>query len=425
MSPQTTDPSSSPTALPSSIPTVAPTLNPTDNPAVGVSNHPTRFPSVNPTRFPSFNPTRFPSVNPTFSPILTANPTLFPSPISTVSSTTNPSFNPTTHPSLTPSQTPSVHPTVYPIKSTQTTDPSAIPTVSPTTNPSFNPTTHPSLTPSQTPSVHPTVYPIKSTQTTDPSAIPTVSPTTNPTVSPTMDPSASPLSDAPTEYPSDSPSSFPTSLPSETPENSGGNCDTNESLEMDHCDETDDEPKGMCSLLIEVEFSVCYVHCYKNKRSKLWNNVKLCLCHNVFKDTEFEDNKSKKCYIEYYHLGYLVNGIEKSDVDPGFNCTVQQNFEMSTGMYNEDCDYLSDIAKWLQSADNQQDVVDALEQCNLIYSQQESNKHPRGFGGIVSGSVNIDLRDDKGNIVNVNMALNRGTRCLFFCTIFFLFLISS
>eukprot|EP01083_Nonionella_stella_P222853 794844_1 len=364
---------SNPTSFPSSIPTASPTTNP----------------SLSPSQVPSVPPTQYPTISPTSSSAPTA------------SQTSNPTNSPTVIPIASASDNPTTSPTSFP-SSIPTTFPSSIPTVSPTLGPTDNPTASPISGVSN----HPTLSPLV---TLNPSSFPTTSPSQLPSALPTMAPTQSMQSVNPTS----SPSQLPT-------ENTREDCDSNNSLEMDDCDETYDEPEGVCSLLIEAGFSVCYVDCYTNQRSKLWNNVKLCLCHNMFKDTGFDDNKSKKCYIEYYHFGYLVNGIEKSD----FNCTVQQKIEMSTGMYNEDCNYLSDIAKWLQSADNQQDVINALEQCNLIYSKQESSKHPQGFGGIVSGHFDIDLRDDQGNVVNVSIAFNQDTysmRSIVFCVIFVVF----
>ncbi|MGN1367525.1 MAG: hypothetical protein ACI4WX_01540, partial [Aristaeellaceae bacterium] len=100
--PSAADETAEPTITPTAVPTVTLSPSPTATPTVSPSPTPTATPTATPSPTPTASPTAAPSPTPT------ATPTASPSPTPTVTPTAAPSPTPTATPTASPSPTPTV-----------------------------------------------------------------------------------------------------------------------------------------------------------------------------------------------------------------------------------------------------------------------------------------------------------------------------
>eukprot|EP01084_Bolivina_argentea_P320420 555944_1 len=180
-----------------------------------------------------------------------------------------------------------------------------------------------------------------------------------------------------------------------------GDCDEDDSMDRFDCDDSDNEPNNECSILIDISFGVCYIDVYKQKRKQLFDNLKQCACKNVFKNTNFDDGKSKNCFINKYKYKDLVEDYDIYPIDDSNNdysdCILQELFEFEIPIYNENCQYLESIYHWL--LDEGSSILKTLDDCNLLYSKNEKVEYKNGFGRVAGGDITIELRDKNGNVM--------------------------
>eukprot|EP01083_Nonionella_stella_P029008 79938_1 len=318
----------------------------------------------------------------------------------TPSPTAKPTDNPSTVPSVQPSKGPSDHPTGQPSNG-PSVQPSKGPSDQPTDQPSKGPSVQPSNAPSDQPSVSPSALPTQASLnlSDEPSSSPTRT-TTNPTPSPTLKPTSSPTPEpspnttiTPTKATTSSPAVDPTAAPTED-----DMCNEDMSLDRSDCDESEDEPSNECSALITMSFAVCYVEPYEEERLALWTNAKHCVCSDVYGGSTYaDDDKDKNCYVEEYESTAMTDMYVEYDAQSSDHsaCEAQHTFEISVALYNGDCDYVHEVARWL--LDQGDEAVLTIDECNLDLSTKRNYLYPAGFGRIMDAEVKIKFRDENGD----------------------------
>jgi len=122
--------------------------------------------------------------------IISPSPSIIPSVLPTIESSSMPSLRPSYLPSLDPSTSPSHLPSMHPSQ-LPTNTPSSVPTSNPSLTPSESPTKKPSIHPTFSPSSYPTRIP-SSPPSLNPSHIPSILPTASSSAFPTIHPSNAP-----------------------------------------------------------------------------------------------------------------------------------------------------------------------------------------------------------------------------------------